>query len=74
MINSKLKLMSPYFCYNPPVTRDALLGGEVLATICQQPFEQGYMAIKALFESIVLKKKPQSRIYTNLTVKVDKSL
>lgn len=59
---------------DPPVTRDALLGGEVLATICQQPFEQGYMAIKALFESIVLKKEPQSRIYTDLTVKVDKSL
>lgn len=59
---------------DPPITREALLGGEVLATICQQPFEQGYMAIKALFESIILRNEPQSKIYTDLTVKVDKSL
>lgn len=57
-----------------PVTREALRRGEVLATICQQPFEQGFGAIKTLYESIVLKKEPVREIYTDLFVKIDQSL
>ena len=57
-----------------PVTRDALRSGEVLATICQQPFEQGYLAIKVLFEKIILKKDVKHPIYTDLSIKVDQSL
>ncbi len=56
------------------VTRDALRSGSVLATICQQPFEQGYQSIKALFDAIILKKEVQSPIYTELFIKVDQSL
>ena len=57
-----------------PVTREALRRGEVLATICQQPFEQGFGAIKALYESIILKKEPVREVYTDLFVKIDQSL
>ena len=56
------------------VTRDALRSGSVLATICQQPFEQGYQSIKALFDAIILKKEAQGPIYTELSIKVDQSL
>lgn len=57
-----------------PVTREALRRGEVLATICQQPFEQGFGAIKMLYESIILKKEPVREVYTDLFVKIDQSL
>ncbi|MGN0468961.1 MAG: LacI family DNA-binding transcriptional regulator [Acutalibacteraceae bacterium] len=55
-------------------TRDALRSGSVLATICQQPFEQGYYSVKALFDKIIMKKQVQSSIYTQLSIKVDQSL
>lgn len=55
-------------------TRSALQNGSVLATICQQPFEQGYNSVKALFDKIITKKDVQSTIYTQLSIKVDQSL
>lgn len=55
-------------------TRDALQNGSVLATICQQSFEQGYYSVKALFDKIIMKKDVPSAIYTQLSVKVDQSL
>lgn len=57
-----------------PVTKQALLNGDVLATICQQPFEQGYNSVKVLFDKIIMKKETQNRVYTDLFVKVDQSL
>lgn len=56
------------------ITRKALLGGDVLATICQQPFEQGYYSIKSVFDKIVMKKEIQKTIYTQLSIKVDEAL
>ncbi|MGN0485602.1 MAG: LacI family DNA-binding transcriptional regulator [Acutalibacteraceae bacterium] len=56
------------------ITRDALRKGNVLATICQQPYEQGYFSVKALFDKIIMKKEVQSAIYTQLSIKVDQSL
>ncbi|MGN1328576.1 MAG: LacI family DNA-binding transcriptional regulator [Eubacterium sp.] len=55
------------------ITRDALLRGDVLATICQQPFEQGYNAVKVIFDRVIMKKEIQSTIYTQLSIKVDES-
>lgn len=55
------------------ITRDALLRGDVLATICQQPFEQGYNAVKVIFDRIIMKKEVQASIYTQLSIKVDES-
>ncbi|MGN0516157.1 LacI family DNA-binding transcriptional regulator [Eubacterium sp.] len=56
------------------ITRRALLSGDVLATICQQPFEQGYYSVKAIFDRIIMKKEVQSVIYTQLSIKVDEAL
>lgn len=56
------------------VTQEAMRQGSVLATICQQPFEQGYQAVKVLFNRIVLKDEADSPIYTDLSIKVDQSL
>lgn len=57
-----------------PVTREALRSGSVLATICQQPFEQGYQAVKVLFEKLVMKHEMCEKIYSELSIKVDQSL
>lgn len=57
-----------------PVTRKALKQGDILATICQQPYEQGFGAIKALYETIILKNKIPSKIHTDLYIKIDQSL
>lgn len=57
-----------------PVTRQALCDGSVMAIICQQPFEQGYQAIKLLFDKIVMKNDASDKIYSELSVKVDQSL
>lgn len=56
------------------ITRKALLDGDVLATICQQPFEQGYYSIKSVFDKIVMKKEVQNIIHTQLSIKVDEAL
>lgn len=57
-----------------PAARKALEQGSVLATICQQPYKQGFDAIKTLYEMIVLKKEVESTIHTDLFVKIDQSL
>lgn len=56
------------------ITRNALISGDVQATICQQPFEQGYYAIKSIFDKIIMKKDVQNTIYTQLSIKVDEAL
>lgn len=56
------------------IVKDALLTGNVSAAICQQPFEQGYQSVKALFEMVIKKQKPIENIYSELVIKVDKSL
>lgn len=52
----------------------ALLNGSILATICQQPFEQGYQSVKAIFDTVVAKKKCREKNYSELSIKVDHSL
>lgn len=55
-------------------TRDAMRSGKILATICQQPFEQGYNAIKSIFDLAVAKSEVPKYQYSQLYIKVDKSL
>lgn len=55
-------------------TREALKNGEILATVCQQPFEQGYNSVKSIFDLVVAKKDIESHQYTELYVIVDQSL
>lgn len=55
-------------------TRKAMQNGEILATICQQPYEQGYNAVKSIFEAVVAKTDILEYQYSQLYIKVDKSL
>ncbi len=55
-------------------TRDAMCSGKILATVCQQPFEQGYNAIKSIFDIVVAKSEVPKFQYSQLYIKVDKSL
>lgn len=55
-------------------TREALKNGQILATICQQPFEQGYNSVKSIFNLVVAKKEVESCQYTKLYVIVDESI
>ena len=55
-------------------TRKAIKNGEILATICQQPYEQGYNAVKSIFEAVVAKTAVSEYQYSQLYIKVDKSL
>lgn len=57
-----------------PMARKALVSGRILATICQQPYEQGYQAVKAVFEKVICRRPFSSDLYTELSIKVDESL
>lgn len=57
-----------------PVICEALRSGSVLASICQQPYEQGYQAIRTLFDALILKKEVKGPFYSQLFIKVDQSL
>lgn len=57
-----------------PIVRQALNSGEISATICQQPFEQGYQAVKAIFEKVIAKREFSNDIYSQLSIKVDQTL
>lgn len=56
------------------VTRKALSDGDILATICQQPFEQGYNAVKIIFDKVVAKNDIKENNFTDLYIKIDQSL
>lgn len=57
-----------------PEIERAVKNGDIEATICQQPFEQGYNAIKLIFEKIVARKEIKKFNYTQLIIKVDESM
>lgn len=57
-----------------PVVRAALRDGKISATICQQPYEQGYRAVKAIAENAVLQQPLGGDIYSELSIKVDQSI
>lgn len=56
------------------VTRNALCNGEILATICQQPFEQGFNAVKNIFDIVVAKNDVEENNFTDLYIKIDQSI
>lgn len=51
-----------------------MINGDILATVYQQPFEQGYNAVKSVFETVVAKTAVSEYQYSQLYIKVDKSL
>lgn len=69
--NRKIKVCS---FDDTQTTREAMQNGKILATICQQPFEQGYNAVKSIFNAVVTKADMPKQQYSQLYIKVDKSL
>lgn len=69
--NRKLKIC----CFDEtPTTREALMNGDILAIVCQQPYEQGYNAIKTVFDKVVAQQEIPSHQYTKLNIKIDQSI
>jgi len=58
-----------------PATRKAVLNGTIDATICQEPFEQGYQAIKLMFNYFLEGIIPKSgAVYTNNVIKIKQNI
>ncbi len=57
-----------------PTSRQALKNGDILAIICQQPYEQGFNAVKTVFDKVVARQEVQPYQYTKLNIKIDQSI
>lgn len=57
-----------------PATKEAMKNGKILATICQQPYEQGHNAVKSIFDKVIAKTHVEERQYSELSIKVDYSI
>lgn len=57
-----------------PSTRKALESGKLLATICQEPYKQGYNAVKSIFDKVVAHEEVPAFQYSDLYIKVDTAL
>jgi LacI family transcriptional regulator len=58
-----------------PVTRKAVLDGIIDATICQEPFEQGYQAVKLMFDYFIEGVIPKGGlIYTKNIIKIKQNI
>ncbi len=57
-----------------PFTRDWIRRGLIPATVCQEPFEQGYRAVKLLFDYLVRDVRPPERYYTRTVLKIRENL
>lgn len=69
--SSKIKVCS----FDDTVTtQQAIKNGDIIATICQQPYEQGYNAVKIVFDKVIVKKEIKTEQYSDLIIKVDKSI
>lgn len=58
-----------------PIVRENLLKDNVIATICQEPFKQGYEALKILFDYLMLNTEPKNKIiHTDTQIKIKYNL
>ena len=58
-----------------PITERYLMDGLIKAIVCQQPNEQGYQAIRLLFEYLMEGERPASQqVLTELTIKIKQSM
>lgn len=58
-----------------PATKKAILNGTIDATICQEPFEQGYQAIKSMFNYFLEGVIPKGgALYTNNVIKIRQNI
>lgn len=62
-------------CDETPVTKQALLDGRIQAVISQQPFEQGYEAVRIAMDAAVNHRLPESdRLYMQNEIKIRHNL
>lgn len=55
--------------------RELLKAGKIQATVCQQPFKQGYESIKTIFNSLMTGRMPESReIWMENEIKISYNL
>ncbi len=66
----------PVVCFDDlPTTRRLLREGVVTATICQEPFQQGYRSVKMLFEYLVNGHSPEQELnFTDTVIKIKENL
>lgn len=57
-----------------PATRRRIREGMIPATVCQEPFEQGYRAVKLLFDYLVRGLVPPDRFLTRTIIKIRENL
>lgn len=56
------------------VVKRQLLAGNVTATICQEPYKQGFEAVRVLFDYLLAGKKPAGDIYTETQIMIRQSI
>lgn len=60
---------------DPPVTRELVKCGMVKATICQQPYDQGYKPIKILVDYLINNVSPEKdNYYTSNVIKIKENI
>jgi len=57
-----------------PATREYIRKGRIPATICQEPFEQGYRSVKLLFDYLVRGLRPPEQYITRTVIKLKENL
>ncbi len=57
-----------------PATREYIRKGRIPATICQEPFEQGYRSVKLLFDYLVGGIRPPEQYITRTVIKLRENL
>ncbi len=58
-----------------PSTRESVLNGTIDATICQEPFTQGYQAVKLIFNYFIEGVIPKDGlVYTNNVIKIRQNI
>jgi LacI family transcriptional regulator len=54
-----------------PSTKELVMDGTILATICQQPIRQGILSLETLFNYLIDHKKPPgNKLYTDIQIKL----
>ena len=66
----------PVVCFDDiPATRRFLRENVVTATICQEPFQQGYRSVKMLFEYLMNGRAPEETLnFTDTVIKIKENL
>lgn len=54
--------------------KELMFSDKIIATVTQQPYEQGYLAIKIIFNYIVNKKVPNENVYTEISIKIKENI